>query len=61
MHGTGTGKTCTAISIAEQFKEQIKSNTISCLVPGPILKKIEKELLFVLGETYLKNKDMLNS
>ena len=24
MHGTGTGKTCTAISIAEQFKDQIK-------------------------------------
>ena len=24
MHGTGTGKTCGSISVAEQFKEQVK-------------------------------------
>ena len=37
MHGTGTGKSCTAISIAEQFKEQIKKyNTkIYILTFGP--------------------------
>jgi|SaaInlStandDraft_5_1057022.scaffolds.fasta_scaffold00487_15 superfamily II DNA or RNA helicase len=62
MHGTGTGKTCTAISIAEQFKEQIKKyNThIYVLVPGTNIKEnFKKELLFCTGETYLKNKELL--
>jgi superfamily II DNA or RNA helicase len=37
MHGTGTGKTCTAISIAELFKDQVKKyNTkIYVLTFGP--------------------------
>lgn len=62
MHGTGTGKTCTAISIAEQFKEQVKKyNTkIYILTFGPNNKETFKsELLFCTGETYLKNKDLL--
>jgi len=62
MHGTGTGKTCTAISIAEQYKEQIKKyNTkIYVLVPGTNIKEnFKKELLFCTGSTYLKNKDLL--
>ena len=62
MHGTGTGKTCTAISIAEQFKEQIKKyNTkIYILTFGPNNRETFKsELLFCTGETYLKNKDTL--
>jgi ribosomal protein L19E len=62
MHGTGTGKTCTAISIAEQFKEQVKKyNThIYVLVPGTNIKEnFKKELLFCTGETYLKNKEVL--
>jgi type I site-specific restriction-modification system R (restriction) subunit len=35
MHGTGSGKTMTALKIAEQFKEQVKKyNTkIHILVP----------------------------
>ena len=62
MHGTGTGKTCTAISIAEQFKEQvIKYNTkIYVLTSGPNIKEnFKSELLFCTGETYLKNKELL--
>lgn len=63
MHGTGTGKTCTAISVAEQFKEQVKKyNTkIFVLVPGTNIKENWKEqLLFCTGETYFKNKDLLD-
>ena len=62
MHGTGTGKTCTAISIAEQFKDQvIKYNTkIYVLTSGPNIKEnFKSELLFCTGETYLKNKQIL--
>ena len=62
MHGTGTGKTCTAISIAEQYKEQVKKyNTkIYVIVPGTNIKEnFKKELLFCTGETYLKNKEIL--
>jgi hypothetical protein len=62
MHGTGTGKTCSAISIAEQFKDQIKKyNTrIFVLIPGPNTREnFKSELLFCTGDTYLKNKDMI--
>jgi len=60
MHGTGTGKTCVAIGIAEQFKEQVlKYNTkIYVVVPGPNTRENFKgELLYCTGDTYLKNKD----
>jgi len=63
MHGTGTGKSCTAISIAEQFKDQVKKyNTkIFILTFGPNGREtIKNELLFCTGETYLKNKETLN-
>jgi hypothetical protein len=63
MHGTGTGKSCVAISIGEQFKEQVKKyNTkIFILTFGPNGREtIKNELLFCTGETYLKNKDMQN-
>jgi DNA polymerase III delta prime subunit len=63
MHGTGTGKSCTAISIAEQFKEQIKKyNTkIYILTFGPNGREtIKSELLNCTGETYLKNKNLQN-
>lgn len=63
MHGTGVGKTCTAISIGEQFKEQVrKYNTkIYVLTSGPnIRENFKNELLFCTGETYLKNKELLN-
>lgn len=62
MHGTGTGKTCSAISIAEQFKDQIKKyNTkVWVLIPGPNTRENFKgELLFCTGDTYLKNKEIL--
>ena len=41
FHGTGTGKTCAAISIAENFKEQaIKYNTkIYVILSGPTLRE----------------------
>ena len=59
MHGTGSGKSCTAIAVAEQFKEQImKYNTkIYVLVPGPVTREnFKKELLTCTGDTYLRNK-----
>ncbi len=62
MHGTGTGKTCSAISIAEQFKDQVKKyNTrIFVLIPGPNTREnFKSELLFCTGDTYLKNKDLI--
>jgi len=63
MHGTGTGKTCTAISLAEQFKEQVKKyNTkIFILTFGPNNRETFKsELLFCTGNTYLKQKELID-
>ena len=62
MHGVGSGKTMTAIRIAEQFKDQIsKYNTkIFVIVPGPNTKEnFKNELIDTTGETYLKNKEAL--
>jgi len=61
MHGTGTGKSCTAISIAEQFKNQVKKyNTkIYVLTSGPNVREaIKEQLLVCTGEVYLKNKEL---
>ena len=63
MHGVGSGKTMTAIRVAEQFKDQIKKyNTkIYVLVPGANTREnFRKELINTTGETYLKNKEALN-
>jgi len=63
MHGTGSGKTGSAILIAEAFKEQVKKyNTkIYVLVPGPNTRdNFKNEILNWTGETYLKNKNILN-
>merc|ERR1711871_134616 len=63
FHGTGTGKTCSAIAIAEQFKDMVKKyNTkIYILTYGPNNKETFKnELLVCTGETYLKNKENLS-
>lgn len=63
MHGVGSGKTMSAIRIAEQFKVQIKKyNTkIYVIVPGPNTREnFKKELIVSTGETYLKNKEGLN-
>jgi DNA polymerase III delta prime subunit len=63
MHGTGTGKTGTAITIAEQFKDQVKKyNTkIYFLTFGPNGRETFKsELLLFTGDIYLKNKELLD-
>jgi superfamily II DNA or RNA helicase len=63
IHGTGTGKSASSISIAEQFKYQIKKyNTkLYVLVPGPNTREnFKSELLFSTGKTYLKNRDILD-
>ncbi|MBA42906.1 MAG: hypothetical protein CMF62_02715 [Magnetococcales bacterium] len=59
-HGTGSGKTASAIGIAEKFKDMVqKYNTkIFILVNGPIIKENwKRELINATGETYLKIKD----
>lgn len=58
FHGTGVGKTCSAIAIAENFKEMIKKyNTkIYILVPGPLLKEQWKnELIKCTKNTYFNS------
>ena len=62
MHGVGSGKTMTAIRVAEQFKEQVKKygTKIYVIVPGPNTREnFKKELLTTTGDTYLKNKEAL--
>lgn len=60
FHGTGSGKTCGAIAVAEGFVNQVeKYNTkIHVLVPGPILKQEFKDhLIKCTGETYINDID----
>ena len=60
FHGTGTGKTCAGISIAEEFKPMVqKYNTkIYVLVSGPTIREVWKDgIIQCTGETYLKNID----
>ena len=57
-HGVGTGKTCSAIAIAENFKDQVKKyNTkIHILVSGPLIKENWKdEIIKCTKETYYKD------
>jgi hypothetical protein len=57
FHGVGTGKTITAISIAENFKNLVlKYNTkIYVLVPGPFLKEnFKDDIIKYTGDEYLK-------
>tara|TARA_B100000902_G_scaffold399803_1_gene472648 strand:+ start:1427 stop:4801 length:3375 start_codon:yes stop_codon:yes gene_type:complete len=61
FHGTGTGKTGSAISIAENFKDMVKKyNTkIYVLVPGPLLKENWKDdIIKFTGSNHLK--DLIN-
>ncbi|MEM3062068.1 MAG: DEAD/DEAH box helicase family protein [Nitrososphaerota archaeon] len=56
-HGTGVGKTCSAVAIAEKFKAMVEKygNKIHILVPGPINKQnFLGEIIKCTGETYLK-------
>jgi hypothetical protein len=60
FHGTGTGKTCAAITIAEKFKKNVEKygNKIHVLVSGPLNKEqFKDEVLQCTGETYLKYTD----
>lgn len=60
FHGTGTGKTCAAIAIAEKFKKQVQryGTQIYVLVPGPLLKENWKsELLTCTGDTYKRTQE----
>ena len=63
IHGTGTGKTCGAIFVAEQFKEQIEKyhTKIYVIVPGPRVKEQWKqELVNCTGGTYIYDADTLD-
>lgn len=55
--GTGVGKSCAAIAIAEKFKPMVEKygTRIHVLVPGPLNKQnFLGEILKCTGETYLK-------
>jgi len=63
FHGTGTGKTCAAIAIAENFKDQVKryGTKIHILVSGPLIKEQWKsELVKCTKDTYI-NSSVLQS
>lgn len=59
FHGVGTGKTCTAFAIGENFKDMVKKygTKIHILVTGPFIREQWKnELVEVCAkETYLKD------
>jgi len=63
FHGTGTGKTCAAIAIAENFKDQVRryGTKIHILVSGPMIKEQWKsELITCTKDTYI-NSSILQS
>ncbi|AEQ32424.1 putative NTPase [Megavirus courdo11] len=56
-HGTGVGKTCAAVAIAEKFKPMVEkyATKIHVLVPGPLNKQnFLNEIVKCTGETYTK-------
>lgn len=62
IHGVGSGKTASAIQVAEQFKNQAKKyNTkIFILTFGPASKEGWKsDLIFATRDTYLKDQELL--
>lgn len=64
FHNVGSGKTCAAIGIAENFKNQVKKyNTkIYILVQGPVIKETWKnELINCTGNTYFKSQNVINN
>lgn len=57
FHGTGTGKSCASIAIAEKFKPIVEKygTKIHVLVPGPLNKQnFMNEILKCTDETYIK-------
>lgn len=60
FQGTGTGKTCGGIAIAEKFKPMVQKygTKILVLVPGPLIKENWRQsLLTCTGNEYLKDFD----
>jgi hypothetical protein len=56
FHGTGTGKSCVGIAIAEKFKDLVEKygTKIHILVSGPLVKENwKKELIKCTGNTYI--------
>ena len=56
FHGTGSGKTCAAVAIAEKFKPMVEKygTKIHVLVPGPLLKQnFLNEIIKCTANTYL--------
>ena len=60
IHGTGTGKTCAAISIAEGFKQMIKkyNNKILIIVSKNIKENFKKEIFNIEKELSKKTPDL---
>jgi len=57
FHGTGSGKSCAAVAIAEKFKPIVEKygTKIHVLAPGPMLKQnFLNEIIKCTAETYLK-------
>ena len=64
FHGTGSGKTCAAINVAESFKNQVeKYNTkIFILVSGPIIKQqFKNEIIFKCTNNYISKEEYNSS
>jgi len=62
FHGTGTGKTCVGIAVAEKFKQQVQryGTQIYILVPGPLLKENwRSSFIQCTGDTYLRTQENL--
>ena len=62
FHGTGTGKTCAGIAVAEKFKQQVQryGTHIYILVPGPLLKENwRSSFIQCTGDTYLRTHENL--
>jgi hypothetical protein len=64
IHGTGSGKTGGAITVAENFKEQVEKyhTKIYIIVPGPRIKENwKKEIIKWTGNTYLPDFDIIET
>jgi hypothetical protein len=62
FHGTGTGKTCVGIAVAEKFKQQVQryGTHIYILVPGPLLRENwRSSFIQCTGDTYLRSQKNL--
>lgn len=63
FHGTGTGKTCIAINIAEGFIKMVQQygTKILVLVPGPLIgESWKRQFLTCTKNKYINNDELLN-